>query len=380
MATIPPEALEPAREPYPVTAQTQQMIELFESTLYDRFPSALGKHFEDFGNAIRPRDAAKKFPLVGFDRNQKWIAVDIDLSPEQQRAYRDGTGPGGALAGFDDGILANLTMTNPATGNAHLLFLLEKPCFRDPKKPYEPVSMYLRNIFTGLKHAVGGDLNYNGNLFKNPLRTDLYHVQSFRTRPYAFAEFEGLFDLPTSFGGNPAEAAVAEHDESSRNITLFNELRLWARKNKPLYGTETALRHALMEYADQINELEFAHWDAGRMGYAEMQRTSKSVSLWMWSNWTPLKHQKLLGLDPKLDLSERQRLGQEYTVKKMRGKTNDKLSESLAHFLASGKKITQKALAAHAGVSLSSVRRRWEEIQGLLLAHHGSSSPAFEEV
>lgn len=145
-------------------------------------------------------------------------------------------------------------------------------------------------------------------------------------------------------------------DSRGRNCTLFNASRYWAYANEEQDG-----------YAIHCEATRLNGKSAVSLPAAEVAGLARSVTRFMNGKWAPqfgtggLRGRDALltqGLSPR----DAQSVAGTRTTEVRRDRTDEALRVGLAALEAGDQRVTQLTLATAAGVSLSTVKRRWHHL------------------
>ena len=177
----------------------------------------------------------------------------------------------------------NLIIINPENQHAHLCYGLAAGVCRTEQAREGP-RRYLTAIQRAYTLALGADVNYTGQLVKNPYHPR-WQLWAIRQRPYELAELADYVELNT---------AVPKRSDSfglGRNCTLFDEGRVWAYDHIPSYwgrDLDTWFT-AVLEQLVSINETF-----GPPLHFSEVRATARSISKWTWARITPKTRQRLI--------------------------------------------------------------------------------------
>jgi len=276
----------------------------------------------------------------------RWLVFDIDHEP-------------GAIAWVDAGLPPpNLIVSTPPEpgsillGKAHLLYELENPVCTSPSARRAPIT-YLQRIEQTYIRCLGADRGYTGLLCKNPLSPQ-WVTTSPRAEPYTLKELSYGLDLERPIGLEFSDGSAL-----GRNCALFNRLRLWAYHARSHYFCMQEWSIAVAMQAEVLNDFPKP------LRLSEVHSTARSVAKWTWRNpgvgIGRSSRIKSLSAD---EVVERQRAGARHTAELKAQRTHRILSAQMEQAAANGRHLTQRELAACAGVSLSTAKRYWSALVG----------------
>lgn len=184
--------------------------------------------------------------------------------------------PNAVFAAHDAGLpLPNVIIKNPHNGHAHLCYVLAAPVSKGDASKGKPIRLLAR-IEHALTNALGADLGYSGLIAKTPGHPAW---QTFSARYEAY----GLDELRDYLPDNlplPKKIKRAEAVGLGRNVTLFDNLRYWAYRERLKFTNYNKWHRACMEKAETLNVF------ATPLPHNEVQHTVKSVSKWVWRNFS----------------------------------------------------------------------------------------------
>ncbi len=174
---------------------------------------------------------------------------------------------------------------SPATGKAHVGYLLKVPVCRTDSARLEPVRFAAR-VERGLVNALDGDRGYAGLLTKNPSHEHWETV-------WGTAELYTLKELADSLTGwlpRSLPRKAADNSGLGRNVALFNRVRLWSYSGVRRYWSDgpTVWGEVTYAYALAVNQEFAAPLDA-----QEVAHLARSVARWTWRNFTPERFTQL---------------------------------------------------------------------------------------
>jgi len=164
----------------------------------------------------------------------------------------------------------NYITTNPASGHAHIGYLLDSPV-GTPKG-----LAYYNHVYKALQAPTGGDKAYGGHLTRNPLQQP---TEWLTERLYTLKELEAYGVKQT-----PLPTANTDRQVNGRNDQLFESLRTYAyRAYIRLQFNSEAL---LTDLNSKAIELNLSHFTTPLTGTEALQ-VAKSIHKWTTANFTP---------------------------------------------------------------------------------------------
>jgi DNA-binding CsgD family transcriptional regulator len=199
---------------------------------------------------------------------QKFLTFDIDRA-------------GGALAAEDADLPdPTLTVVNPATKHAHMVYVLSAPVCTSIYSKDHP-RRYLEAIKAAYIQRLGADMRYTGLITQNPWNPAWDTLEN-GNAVYDLSALADYVTLPSRpIGAAPRSNALG------RNCTLFDGLRFWAYKAIRAYwgpGGAEAWHAALAVEAERLNVFGD---DKEVLDAREVKHIVKSVWRWTWRTITP---------------------------------------------------------------------------------------------
>lgn len=308
--------------------------------------------FQQYGTKFR--DKSKALEHLYIEVNQlykKFIVLDIDK-------------PGSAYLWDELGLPPpTFVVINPKNAKCHYLYELKTPVYytensrRAPQKFFEATDI-------ALTHLLGADLSYVGKFTKNPLHPHwivLFHQVSY--------DLEDFQEYGLSLRGNKSKQILRESPEG-RNTTLFDTLRHLAYLAVKTHDSYATFAEVVDSKALSINGA-FLDCEKGILPAKEVLSTARSVSTWTWRHKDRIgngKNRGVLKLPQDMSLKAKQAAGASYTHSNNSAKqsTREAILAAAIALKAAGTPITQQSVAIRADVSLPTVRRHWNEVDGQL--------------
>lgn len=250
------------------TAVKPEQLNLFENTLPAK-PYAV----DTLGQALRiiSVEFAKKKRYIQPNSPWElyWLVYDVDR-PTAHFDWDDYHAPP-----------PNITVMNPANGNAHLFYGIEKPvltCEENPEVHKKPIR-YAAAVDIALTEQLDADRNYGKLIAKNPLHPH-WRVLVWEHRSYTLDWLADWLDLKKYTDGRRKLPPIG----LGRNCTMFDITRRWAyrERRKDRYTRAAEFLGACVAYAGNIN--------AGfptPLPMVEVRATGRSIGKWTWKNLSP---------------------------------------------------------------------------------------------
>ena len=276
-----------------------------------------------------------------------WLVYDID---------RDGAAHDWQW--LDSCPTPNIIVENRENGHAHLFYGLEIPVavgkFDDRK-----AARYAAAIDFAMMKKLGSDPGYTAFTAKNPLHAH-WNVSVRQEYLYTLDWLADFLDL------EHVDARTRAPDYGiGRNCTLFNITRRYAYKTVRTYYNDrkqgkAALYDDLQIKAYQANITKFPDNGLYRQ---EIDHIVKSVCNWTWKHFTP-------EIDAAWQAEQTRKASAARRLKA------DKKRQILFAFMDENPEATKKELAAHIGVSISTVKRYKRARKALSLERGGDPPPS----
>lgn len=297
------------------------------------------------GLRILPKEYTTARIYVGLNQLYRhYIPIDLDR-PDSLYAFRK--------AGIPQPTIMTVNKDN---GHAHYLYALNKPVIFTDKSRLHPQE-YFKEITESLEFQLDADPNFVGLITKNPL-SNFWHTET-NDVSFDLKDFKEyiLNRLPKQFRKrNPINRII--NNPSGRNCTVFDTVRFFAYNQVKFCDSQSELLSKVIQLALDLN----SQFDTP-LPIRELQDTAKSVSKWTYQRKEffyerRYKNRGIMGLgDSNLTLKEKQQKGAKYSASIKANATKDKITNAIAELLRSGKKATQREIAAHTGLNLETVNR-----------------------
>lgn len=308
--------------------QTYNQLDLFRDRLPPRLYCAdnleSGLQFAYAQTAIKRRYIQPNRPAI-----KSWLPFDGDIPGIGRTQYwKDREIPA-----------PNIVAENPANLHAHLFYGLEIPI--NTVDPTLKAAKYAAAVQYALMIKLGADPRYNGRTAKNPL-SSFWNVRTYQQYLYTLDWLADYLDL-----GKVDTRRRSVDYGIGRNCTLFDTLRRYAYKEIRQHWQNKAtgfqsFYDALETKAVLSNNNLFGSDNC--LMYPEVKHIIKSVSTWTWQNFTP-EDDRLWHI--KQNLKSQQ-------VRKAKAEAR---KQKVFNFINTQPGATNKQIAVHVGVSLSTVHR-----------------------
>lgn len=297
----------------------------------------------DYGTQVYTKGNSLKKKWISLNRLYKsFIVIDID-EPQSTFRYEERNLP-----------TPSIITINPKNGKCHYLYKLNTPVIYTEEGRRRPQSFY-EAVDISLTKALGGDLCYIGRMTKNPLHPDWKVIQ--HNVQYDLNDFQEYLDIRT-----PRKIEVVPGE--GRNCTLFDSTRFWAYVEVKLHTNFLQFMDAVEKKAQELNNSLFSDYERGVLSYKEVLHVAKSIGTWTWRHRFDIGRKCNRGVmadqfEPQTPLVVKQMLSADRTNEVRKQSSLNKILSSAAALNAQGTPITQQSIAVHSGVSLLTVKRKW---------------------
>lgn len=220
----------------------------------------------DFGLLIRSKNIAVKHRHIQHNKHTSvaYIVLDID-HPFSLQMLEEQLLP-----------TPNFLVINPENYHAHVFYELSTPVYTTNFAREKPLR-YLASIEYALRDAWNADRGYSSLISKNPFHKSWKLVQ-LRQEAWELGELADWLTLPSKLPRKAQSVGLG------RNCTLFDMLRFWAYDNVINFritgGGYNQWFKAVLSAANGFNTFP------DPLGINEVTNTAKSVSKWVWTNYT----------------------------------------------------------------------------------------------
>ena len=299
----------------------------------------------DLGYGIKkmPRDMAIKRRNIQHNPSchVRAVAFDVDKTNGTHHWYDVGAPE------------PNYITVNPENGHSHLIYMLDTPVTTTEAGRSKP-RFYLEAIERGLSELLSADVGYVGLITKNPLH-EHWKTYAPRSESYTLDELGEYIDLTLP------KPIKRELDGLGRNNRLFDDLRFWCYKH-----VNSARNNMLFEqWLDVVIErgIKLNSFERPLM-FPEIKATARSVAKWSWEKYTGKGDNKNRGACSKqielwggaVDLSDRQRIGQQHTAQKRKESTEGRIKLAVSQLLTRGDRVSIRNVAKVANLSKTTVQ------------------------
>ncbi|WP_432548398.1 replication initiation protein [Kineococcus sp. SYSU DK004] len=158
------------------------------------------------------------------------------------------------------------------SGRGHVGWVLKTPVVRTDAGRMQPMR-FAAKVEEGLRRSLDGDVGFAGLLTKNPVHDDWVTTWG-SGHLYELGELaKGLGELMP----RTLPRRVVDCSGFSRNVALFNRLRLWAYRARRRYSDQREWEQVVAAFAVNVNP-EFAV----PLPAQEVAQTAQSVARWVW--------------------------------------------------------------------------------------------------
>lgn len=300
----------------------------------------------DLGYGIKkmPRDMAIKRRNIQHNPSCHIRAVAFDIDNNN-----------GTYHWYDVGAPEpNYVTVNPDNGHSHLIYMLNVPVTTTEAGRAKP-RFYLEAIERGLSDLLSADVGYVGLITKNPLHDD-WNTYTPRKESYTLDELGEYVDLTIP------KPRKRELDGLGRNNRLFDDLRFWCYKHINNARDNMNFEQwcdVVASRSEKLNSFE------NPLMMPEIRATSKSVAKWTWDKYTGKGDSKNRGVCLKqielwgdaLDLSDRQRIGQQHTSQKRIESTENRIKLAVKTLRSNDARVSIRSVAKATALSKTTVQK-----------------------
>ncbi|MHB8211639.1 MAG: replication initiation protein [Acidithiobacillus sp.] len=183
----------------------------------------------------------------------------------------------------------NCIVRNRVNNHAHALYFLSAGVCRTSAAKLKPLR-YLAVIEGALCRQLEADPGFSGLITKNPLH-DIWETWNLHDRLYSLGDLAEYLDLSAA-NAKDYRATLKEAHGLGRNVTMFDEGRIWAYQAIREHWAPNGLDRwakLILERLEGIN----GQFQAP-LPFSEVKATAKSISKWTWVNMTPGGLQELI--------------------------------------------------------------------------------------
>lgn len=227
----------------------------------------------EYGVKVRRKDYAIKHKYIQFnDHFIKFLVLDID----RKDCFWDWD--------YQNLPAPHFVVANPENGHCHYIYALATPICRTNNARKEPLE-YFAKIQQAYTKALNADPNFAGLLTKNP-NSEKWRVSQFATEPYTLAYLADFVELPKKI-------LKREATGEGRNCYLFDSVRRFAYSEVMFYKNNGAklddFNRVILAKLEKLNIFE----NAPSLNFNELKAIAKSVSKWVWRNFTTSKFSQI---------------------------------------------------------------------------------------
>lgn len=218
------------------------------------------------GTFLRKKKFALKHDYIQFnDLFIKFLVLDIDR-------------PSSALDWEELHLPApHFVVVNPENLHCHYIYALEIPICRTDNARLKPLE-YFAKIQQAYTDKLNADRAFAGLLTKNP-NSNAWNVTQWARYPYSLDYLAEFVELPKRL---TKRTVIGE----GRNVYLFDTIRRFAYKEVLFYKLHKAKQPDF--YAVLLAKLERMNVfpNSEGLGFNELKSIAKSVSKWVWRNFS----------------------------------------------------------------------------------------------
>ena len=231
------------------------------------------------GLSIRPARTALTYRYLQYNTPGMVWTLAQDIDHQVDRAYFERR----------RAPLPNCVVLNPLNGHAHALYFLSAGVCRTSAAKLKPLR-YLAAIEGSLCRQLEADPGFAGLITKNPLH-DSWETWNLHDRTYSLGDLAEYLDLSAA-NAKAYRATVKEAHGLGRNVTMFDDGRIWAYRAIREHWAPNGLDRwakVVLERLESIN----GQFQAP-LPFSEVKATAKSISKWTWTHITPGGLQELI--------------------------------------------------------------------------------------
>ena len=214
------------------------------------------------------RALARRYIQINPPKTALWMVFDIDR-------------PGGAFAWENENLPQPAwSCTTKHNGHGHIVFGLEIPVVGNNLGSKQV--RYFETVKEAYRARLGADPGFAGILTKNPVHTD-WVVERGLQKLWTLGELAEYIELP-----NKSQARQSLVGGRGRNVDTFDRLRFWAYQ--AVSGSRDSGLQAWMRTV-QFKVIELNQYNTPLLDMRELDQIAKSVSTWVWRNYTGSSNQ-----------------------------------------------------------------------------------------
>lgn len=347
---------------YAYRRSTDDYLSLF----YDNLPQKAYCSRNKMVGYLLPKDRAILRPYIQVNHPLKVVFIAFDMDYE------------GSAFAWDERDLPPFTYTviNHANAHTHGMYMIESLFVQHASKSQLRLLKAVISTYSKLLHA-DKVITSQRQLVKNPFCRNWGLIATGRT--YILTE---LMDSVPRFCRKPiqrdkkADASrgciIVPH---SRNVTLFNEGRFFAYEKVSGCKRSNELFERVLNHILYLNETKIRDYFYIPLPYGEARTITKSITRWVWKKRRAFISKRwntgAMGFERMKNLSyvdyvketrQRQSASGKRTSRMRREKTLNTLKSSYTGLIRKYRKVTQKMVAEHTGLSIRTVKYYWHEI------------------
>jgi hypothetical protein len=265
----------------------------------------------------------------------------------------------------------------------HVRFNLRTPVKKDSIKQLNWLKSITAEIQRLISHVATVDSQTPAYVTKNPLsgKWDFETFNEYAFKEYDLKELSQILDLKNtcnfydksctknknvvvSLFSTPAKSKKkAKTAEESRNCEIFNTVRFQSYNMKYKVSSYHHLYDFVVNACHEMND-EYRE----PLSSSEVKAIARSISYWTWNKYTGSGDVKNRGAARKYindddDIRKRQQKGAYYSHKVRTSKAIEAIAKAISEAKKKNIRITKKIISEMSEVSLTSVKKYWNEAQ-----------------
>jgi len=308
------------------------------------------------GSQLPRREAFKRrYIQLNPPCNIKFFVLDIDHEDE-------------ALWNNTQLPAPNAIIRNKNNKKCHLLFrvddILVKSVKEDVEVRAEPI-LYANAVYYGLCNKLKADrAAFNNLVSKNPFHPD-FNTEFIHSRVYKLKELAEFAEPDWSVY---QRGEKENPNPDSRHLSLFHKVRHLAYQQVNQYrlgsDLESFYQFVLKECLANNRFQGAGFREDENLPASSVKAVAKSIATWTWNNYTGTGcNRGIMKLPHDMEQKQKQHKAAGYVAALKRERSLERLKLAFKKLLNENVKPTQTKVAHKAELSLSTVKRYWQEIK-----------------